>query len=108
MGLYGATEKTTRVLAPLAPLVASAHVETYLGHLPADRKKKIEKTFLLNLGDAQKSYAACKALLVEGKPHSGEAVTGLLVLKVTRIAGDPDDVADLLVTEEVTTIGSPR
>jgi hypothetical protein len=103
VGLYGATEKTTRILAPLAPLVASSHVETYFGHLPADQKKRIERTFLVNLGEAQKSYAACRALLVEGKPYSKEAVTGLLVLRVTEIAGDPTDVADLLVAEGVTT-----
>jgi hypothetical protein len=104
VGTYGATEKTTRILAPLAPLVASAHVEAYFGHLPADQKKNIERAFLVNLGDAQKSYATCKALMVEGKPYSREAVTGLLVLRVTGIAGDPTDVADLLVADDMATI----
>jgi hypothetical protein len=108
IGMYGATEKVSRMLTPLAPLVAAAHVESYFGKVPADQREKIEAAFLLGLGNAQKDYAKCKALVIEGKPYSREAVTGLLVSRVIAIAGDPNDLADLLVAESVTTIAVAR
>ena len=93
VGLYGKTEKATRLLTPLGPLVESMHVEAYLGHWPANLKKGIEQEFLLHLSDAQKEYAACKSLVIEDKPLSREAVMWLLAFKVAECA-DRNDVAD--------------
>jgi hypothetical protein len=95
VGMYGQTDRTTRLLAPLGPLVATKHVETHLGHWPAELKRRIEKEFLQNLSDAQKEYATCRTL-VGDEPFSRDSVTSLLAFKVAEVVGDPNDVADVL------------
>jgi hypothetical protein len=97
VSLFGQTERTTLLLTPLGPLVAEMHVETYLGHWPADLKKRIETEFLQNLSGAQKEYSSRRDLYTEGKPFSGDAVISLLAFKVAEITGDPNNVIDLML-----------
>jgi len=103
VSLFGQTEKTTLFLRPLGPLVAEMHVETYLGHWPADLKKRIEAEFLQNLSEAQKEYSSCRDLATEGEPFSKDAVISLLAFKVADIAGNPNDVFDLMLPRQIAT-----
>ena len=103
VSVFGKTDKTTLLLRPLGPFIAEAHVETYLGHWPADMKKRIEAEFLQNLNQAQKEYSSCGDIVIEGRPFSRDAIIGLLAFKVAEITGNSSDVAGLMLPAQIAT-----
>jgi hypothetical protein len=94
-------EKRSQLLTPLGELVAKLHVETYLGHWPADMKTRIESEFIENLDNAQIEYSSCTELISEDKPFSKDAVISRLAFNVAEITGNPNDIAELVAPTEL-------
>ena len=72
----------------LGPLISSTAVDSFFAHWPEDMKKKIRDEFFDKLNDAEMEYSACKELLSEKNPLTGDSLFSKLARNVVELCGN--------------------
>ena len=91
-------ERRARLMKELDPLIVDPAIEAFFPHWPDDLKSGLRSEFRQKLNNAQRGYSACKGLISEDNPVTGNSLFSTLARNIAELCGhSPTDLAAHIV-----------